>query len=70
MQGHGLMTNDEFVTIMRLTEKLKLHQQQHQVFKTILPAGMGGLPRIPEVNSEMSNIATHMIGKDEPMMSG
>ncbi|KAK9423048.1 putative HTH CENPB-type domain-containing protein [Seiridium unicorne] len=72
MQGHGLMNSDEFTTIMRLTEKLRLHQQQHQhqTFKPLIPSGMGGLTRIPEGDTEMSNIATHLIVKDEAMMTG
>lgn len=70
VQEHGLMTNDEFATLMRLTDKLRLHQQSHQPFKTILPAGMGGLPRIPEVHSEMPHLGAPMIEKDETMMSG
>lgn len=70
MQGRGLMNSDEFATIMRLTEKLRLHQQQHQVFKPLMPTGMGGLTRIPEGDAEMSNIATHIMSKDEAMMTG
>lgn len=70
MQGHGLTNSDEFATIMRLTEKLRIHQQQHQTFKPLLPAGMmGGLTRIPEGDAEMSNNAAHMV-KDEAMMTG
>jgi hypothetical protein len=69
----GFVNNDEFATIMRLTEKLRLHQQQHQAFKAPVPTGMGGLSRIPEGDAEMTNISTHMLRgefKDEAMMTG
>ncbi|KAI0155859.1 hypothetical protein BJ166DRAFT_594069 [Pestalotiopsis sp. NC0098] len=70
MQGHGLTNSDEFVSIVRLTEKLRIHQQQYQTLKPLLPSGMmGGLTRIPEGDAEMSNIATHIV-KDEAMMTG
>lgn len=70
MQGHGWMDSQEVATVLGLTEKLRIHQQQHQTFKSIQPAGMGGLSRIPEGDTEMSNIAPHMIAKDEAMMTG
>ncbi|KAI0128630.1 hypothetical protein BJ170DRAFT_594465 [Xylariales sp. AK1849] len=65
----GIVNNDEYAAILRLTEKLRLHQQQHQSFKVSMPAGLGGLSRIPEGDLEMPSIATPLI-KDETMMTG
>jgi hypothetical protein len=74
-----MVNNDEYTAIVRLTEKLRLHQQQqqqqqHQQFKTISVAGgMGGLSRIPEGDTEMSIMSTNMMkheSKDETAMVG
>lgn len=78
MKGHGWLDSQEVAIVMGLTEKLRIHQQQqqqqqqqqHQAYKPIQPAGIGGLSRIPEGDTEMSNIATLMIVKDEAMMTG
>lgn len=70
----GMVNNDEYTAIVRLTEKLRLHQQQHQPFKAIsVSGGMGGLSRIPEGDTEMSILSTNMMkheAKDETAMAG
>ncbi|KAI1857607.1 hypothetical protein JX265_009571 [Neoarthrinium moseri] len=68
----GLVNHDEYAAILRLTEKLRLHQQ-HQSFKATVPTGMGGLSRIPEGDTEMSSIAPHLMKhelKDDAMITG
>ncbi|KAJ9150813.1 Major centromere autoantigen B [Pleurostoma richardsiae] len=47
----GFVDQNEFAAIVRLTERLRLHQ--HQTAKTV--HGLGGLSRIPEGDSEMTN---------------
>lgn len=46
----GFVDRDEYMTVVRLTEKLRIHQ--NQMAKAM---GMGGLSRIPEGDSEMTN---------------
>uniref|UniRef100_A0A346DKR3 HTH CENPB-type domain-containing protein n=1 Tax=Humicola insolens TaxID=85995 RepID=A0A346DKR3_HUMIN len=51
-QAAGFVDQNEYMTLMRLTEKLRIHQSQ--IPKT-LPTGLGGLTQIPEGDSEMPN---------------
>jgi len=64
----GMVDQNDFVAMLKLTEKLKLHQ--HQVAKAAGSASqsMGGLSRIPEGDSEMPPVSMGM--KLEPMMTG
>jgi Tc5 transposase DNA-binding domain len=48
----GLVDRDEYMAVVRLTEKLRIHQNQLAKAAT---HGMGGLSRIPEGDSEMPN---------------
>ncbi len=54
--GGGFADQNEYHTIARLVEKLRIHQSQ--IAKAAAAAhGMGGLSRIPEGDSEMGNSA-------------
>lgn len=61
----GFADQNEFLTLMRLTEKLRF--QQNQLAKAAAH-GLGGLSRIPEGDSEMSPAPPVMV-KVEPAMS-
>ncbi|KAL2129118.1 hypothetical protein VTI74DRAFT_8195 [Chaetomium olivicolor] len=61
----GLADQNEFLTVVRLTEKLRIHQSQ---LAKAAAHGMGGLSRIPEGDSEMPN-APLVLMKVEPAMS-
>jgi hypothetical protein len=61
----GLVNSDEYQTILRLTEKLRIHQHQHQGPK--VNTGIGGLSRIPEGDIEMTAPVTMI--KSEEMMA-
>ncbi|KAJ4304409.1 hypothetical protein N0V88_002022 [Collariella sp. IMI 366227] len=50
--GGGLVDQNDYIVLMRLTDKLRIHQSQ--LAKTAAH-GMGGLSRIPEGDSEMPN---------------
>jgi len=50
--GSGFVDHSEYLAVMRLTEKLRIHQNQIAKATT---HGMGGLSRIPEGDSEMPN---------------
>lgn len=63
----GFVDQNEYQAVVRLTEKLRLHQSQ--MAKAAIP-GMGGLTRIPEGDSEMSNAPSGMISKMEPTTLG
>ncbi|KAL2271653.1 hypothetical protein VTJ83DRAFT_1024 [Remersonia thermophila] len=60
-QAAGFVDQNEYYTLMRLTEKLRLHQSQ---LPKAIPTGMGGLSQIPEGDSEMPN-APSLIAKVE-----
>ena len=62
----GFVDQNEYMAVVRLTEKLRLHQNQ---LAKAAAHGMGGLSRIPEGDSEMPNAPTGMM-KVEPSMSG
>jgi hypothetical protein len=62
----GFVDHQEFLTVMRLTEKLRIHQSQ---LAKAAAHGMGGLSRIPEGDSEMPNASPSMM-KVESTMSG
>lgn len=61
----GLVDHDEYMTVVKLTEKLRLHQAQLAKNTAV---GMGGLSRIPEGDSEMQNAAPAPIPKVEQAM--
>jgi hypothetical protein len=48
----GFVDHNEYLTVVRLTEKLRIHQSQ---LAKAAAHGMGGLSRIPEGDSEMPN---------------
>jgi hypothetical protein len=50
--GPSFVDQNDYNTVVRLTEKLRLHQ--HQMTK-VASQGIGGLSRIPEGDSEMTN---------------
>lgn len=60
----GLVDQNEYMTVVRLTEKLRLHQSQ--VTKAAAH-GMGGLSRIPEGDSEMPNAPPVMMKMESTM---
>lgn len=62
----GFVDQHEFLAVVRLTEKLRIHQSQ--LAKAAASHGMGGLSRIPEGDSEMPNAPPAMI-KVEPNMT-
>lgn len=53
IQAAGMGNQDELQTIMRLTEKLGLHQQSQGIRGTSTP--LGGLSRIPEGDTEVTS---------------
>lgn len=60
--SNSLVNNEEYLTIVRLTEKLRLHQQQHQTTKSsTTTTGIGGLSRIPEGDTEMTGVSNNLI---------
>ena len=61
----GFVDQNEYMAVVRLTEKLRLHQTQ---LAKAAAHGMGGLSRIPEGDSEMPNAPPAMV-KLEPTMS-
>ncbi|KAJ4395472.1 hypothetical protein N0V85_006541 [Neurospora sp. IMI 360204] len=61
----GFVDHDEYMTVVKLTEKLRLHQAQLAKNTAV---GMGGLSRIPEGDSEMQNAAPASIPKVEQAM--
>jgi hypothetical protein len=58
IQSSGGFDHNEYLTVVRLTEKLRIHQGQ--IAKALLQ-GMGGLSRIPEGDSEMTNAPESMV---------
>lgn len=64
LSAGGFVDDNEYMAVLRLTEKLRIHQ--NQVAKAAA-RGMGGLSQIPEGDSEMTN-APVMI-KAEPAMN-
>lgn len=56
----GFVDPSEYMAVVRLTEKLRLHQSQ--LAKSVSQQGMGGLSRIPEGDSEMSNASDNILG--------
>ena len=50
----GFVDQTEYLAVVRLTEKLRIHQTQ--LLKASAVQGMGGLSRIPEGDSEMTNV--------------
>lgn len=63
--GSGMVDQSEYLTVLRLTEKLKLHQ--HQAGKATGASHMGSLTRIPEGDNEMPAVSMAM--KVEPMIT-
>lgn len=61
----GFVDQNEYLTVVRLTEKLRIHQSQ---LAKAAAHGMGGLSRIPEGDSEMPNAPAAMM-KVEPTVS-
>jgi hypothetical protein len=62
----GFVDQHEYMAVVRLTEKLRIHQTQQLV--KVAQQGMGGLSRIPEGDSEMPN-APPMVLKVEATTS-
>jgi hypothetical protein len=62
----GFVDQNEYFAVVRLTEKLRIHQSQ---LAKAAAHGMGGLSQIPEGDSEMPNAPPVMV-KVEPTMSG
>ncbi len=62
----GFVDQHEYLAVVRLTEKLRIHQSQ--LAKAAASHGMGGLSRIPEGDSEMPNAPPAMV-KLEPSMT-
>lgn len=61
----GFVDHNEYLTVVRLTEKLRIHQSQ---LAKAAAQGMGGLSRIPEGDNEMPN-APPAVAKVEQTMS-
>ncbi|KAK4456175.1 hypothetical protein QBC34DRAFT_11649 [Podospora aff. communis PSN243] len=53
IQSANGFDQNEYLTVVRLTEKLRIHQSQ---LVKAMSHGMGGLSRIPEGDSEMTNV--------------
>lgn len=66
IQSAGGFDQNEYITVVRLTEKLKLHQNQ---LARAMSHGMGGLSRIPEGDSEMPNAPPVTMVKSETTMA-
>jgi hypothetical protein len=64
ISASGFVDENEYMAVVRLTEKLRIHQSQ---LAKAAARGMGGLSQIPEGDSEMTN-APVMI-KVEPTMN-
>jgi hypothetical protein len=60
----GFVDQNEYLTVVRLTEKLRLHQSQ---LAKAAAHGMGGLSRIPEGDSEMPNAPPAMLKMESTM---
>lgn len=58
-----VVDQNDYLTIVRLTDKLRLQQHQQTA------KGMGGLSRIPEGEVEMSSGPPHLLPKLETTMS-
>ena len=61
----GFVDQEEYMTVVKLTEKLRLHQAQLAKNTAV---GMGGLSRIPEGDTEMQNTAPASMPKVEQAM--
>ncbi|KAK3357433.1 hypothetical protein B0T25DRAFT_604288 [Lasiosphaeria hispida] len=61
----GFVDHQEYLTVVRLTEKLRIHQNQ---LAKAMSHGMGGLSRIPEGDSEMPNAPPTQMVKVETTM--
>ncbi|KAL7626279.1 hypothetical protein AAE478_003049 [Parahypoxylon ruwenzoriense] len=70
VKSTGLVDQNEFLIVLGLTEKLRLQsQQQHGGPQANSSTqGLGGLSRIPEGDTEMTTIPSHLI-KNEATMS-
>lgn len=82
---NGLVDQSDYNAVIRLTEKLRLHQQAQQAASARAQGGMGmgppamsglgmgigigGLDRIPEGDAEMGNTGQHMEGQGELVKS-
>jgi len=64
--ANGFVDQNEYMAVVRLTEKLRIHQNQ---LAKAMSHGMGGLSRIPEGDSEMPNAPSVSI-KTETTMAG
>ncbi|KAL2201290.1 hypothetical protein P885DRAFT_65561 [Corynascus similis CBS 632.67] len=60
----GFVDQNEYMAVVRLTEKLRLHQAQ---LTKAAAHGMGGLSRIPEGDSEMPNAPPVMMKLESTM---
>lgn len=63
----GFVDHNEYLAVVRLTEKLRIHQNQ---LAKSMSHGMGGLSRIPEGDSEMTNAPPVSMVKVESSMAG
>lgn len=61
----AFVDQNEYMAVVRLTEKLRLHQAQ--MAKATVVHGMGGLSRIPEGDSEMPNAPPAVIKAEQAM---
>jgi hypothetical protein len=66
----GLVDQNEYYAVVRLTEKLRLHQHQTAKVVGATSQSIGGLSRIPEGECEMNLVPTSMASKVEVIMSG
>lgn len=58
----GFVDQGEYMTVVRLTEKLRLHMSGGGKGGAVPQQGMGGLDRIPEQDSEMTNAPPDALG--------
>jgi hypothetical protein len=65
----GFVDQSEYLAVVRLTEKLRLHQSQIAP-KSAISQSLGGLSRIPEGDSEMTNAPADLMAKMEPTTLG
>ncbi|KAL2020247.1 hypothetical protein VTK56DRAFT_8571 [Thermocarpiscus australiensis] len=66
MNASGFVDHNEYLTVVRLTEKLRIHQAQ---LGKAAVHGMGGLSRIPEGDSEMPNAPPAFVKAEPTTMS-
>ncbi|KAI0603427.1 hypothetical protein F4775DRAFT_31213 [Biscogniauxia sp. FL1348] len=70
-QTTGWVDQSDYISFVRLTEKLGLQSQQHGAPKvSSVSQGLGGLSRIPEGDTEMSNTSSPPRNKIKTGLSG